>query len=163
MTYVPEGSFIQGQTLLESVENLYCAFAHTLEVMHHNATCTCQACATMTKLDLKLFVHYGEYVIQDIRGKAESSGPERPSWLAGIPTSMPRESSDVEFLRRFGEHLRRCRVARNLTQEEIAAKAGFSRSYYTEIETGRRNPSLLNLKKLADCLEISLSELLDIG
>jgi transcriptional regulator with XRE-family HTH domain len=77
---------------------------------------------------------------------------------------MPtRTSSDVEVLRRFGEHLRQYRIARNLTQEELAAKAGFSRSYYNEIETGKRNISLLNLKKLADCLDTSLSDLLNMG
>jgi len=76
---------------------------------------------------------------------------------------MPRTNDDDEILRRFGEHLRRYRIAKNLTQEELAAKARFSRSYYTEIETGKRNISLLNLKKLADCLEISLAELVSIG
>lgn len=77
--------------------------------------------------------------------------------------NMTRTKTDLELLQRFGEHLRHCRITRNLTQEELAAKAGFSRSYYTEIETGKRNISLLNLKKLADCLEISLTKLLDIG
>lgn len=76
---------------------------------------------------------------------------------------MKRSSSDNEMLQRFGEHLRQCRLVRQLTQEELAAKAGFSRSYYTEIETGKRNISLLNLNKLAQCLDISLPKLLDIG
>jgi transcriptional regulator with XRE-family HTH domain len=76
---------------------------------------------------------------------------------------MPKKRRDEDVLRRFGEHLRQHRLNRNLTQEEVAAKAGFSRSYYTEIETGKRNLSLLNLKRLADCLGISISELVDIG
>lgn len=76
---------------------------------------------------------------------------------------MPKLSRDEDVLRKFGEHLRQYRIDRHLTQEELAAKAGFSRSYYTEIETGKRNISLLNLKRLADCLEISLSELVEIG
>lgn len=76
---------------------------------------------------------------------------------------MIRTHSDEEILKQVGERLRQYRQARKLTQEELAAKAGFSRSYYTEIETGKRNISLLNLYKLAKCLNISLSELLDIG
>lgn len=76
---------------------------------------------------------------------------------------MPRNKIDTELLQQFGAHLRKLRVAHHLTQEEVAAKSGFSRSYYTEIETGKRNISLLNLNKLAQCLNISLSELLDIG
>jgi hypothetical protein len=33
--------------------------------MHHNTTCTCKACANIPNLDLKLFVHFGEYIMQD--------------------------------------------------------------------------------------------------
>jgi transcriptional regulator with XRE-family HTH domain len=75
---------------------------------------------------------------------------------------MPRTSSETDILRRFGEHLRQLRLARNLTQEELAAKADFSRSYYTEIERGKRNVSLLNLHKLAQCLGVSITELIDL-
>jgi DNA-binding XRE family transcriptional regulator len=75
---------------------------------------------------------------------------------------MHRTSDDSKILRQFSEHLRTLRLERCLTQEELAAKAGFSRSYYNEIETGKRNISLLNLAKLARCLEVPLSELLHI-
>ena len=76
LSYAVEGSFINGQVLLEIIENIYCAFAQKLEMMHQNTTCTCKACANIPKLDLKLFVHFGEYLIQDMRGKAELSGPD---------------------------------------------------------------------------------------
>jgi hypothetical protein len=76
LTYAPEGSFVQGQTLLEIIENVYCEFIRTLETMQRNTTCTCRACSNMSKLDLKMFVHHGEYLIQDMRGKAELSGPD---------------------------------------------------------------------------------------
>lgn len=65
------------------------------------------------------------------------------------------------FLKRFGARLKTLRQARNLTQEELAEAAGFSRSYYTEMETGKRNVSLLNLQRLAKCLNIKVSELID--
>jgi hypothetical protein len=50
--YAPDGSFLQGQTLLEAIENLYCLFASTLEQMHRNTTCTCKACELIPTLDL---------------------------------------------------------------------------------------------------------------
>jgi transcriptional regulator with XRE-family HTH domain len=75
-----------------------------------------------------------------------------------MPTKRPIDK--VSFLIRFGKRLRDLRISRNLTQEDLAAKAGFSRSYYTEIETGKRNVSLINLAYLADSLEINLSTLL---
>ncbi len=77
---------------------------------------------------------------------------------------MPARTTDEELvLKQFGHRLRELRMSRGLTQEELAAAAGFSRSYYTEIETGKRNISLLNLRKLAQCLQVNLSTLLDIG
>ena len=77
---------------------------------------------------------------------------------------MPRRTQyENEILKLFGIRLRQARIQHGFTQEELAIKAGFSRSYYTEIETGKRNISLLNMTKLADCLEISLSNLLDEG
>ena len=74
-----------------------------------------------------------------------------------------RTNRDEQILKRFGERLRYLRKLRALTQDDLAAQAGFSRSYYTELETGKRNTSLLNLHKLAECLQVSLSDLLDIG
>jgi DNA-binding XRE family transcriptional regulator len=77
--------------------------------------------------------------------------------------SMPnRTKQEDDVLRRFGVKLRAIRIMRGFTQEELAEKAGFSRSYYTEIETGKRNISLLNLYRLAEYLEVSLKDLLDI-
>ena len=63
-----------------------------------------------------------------------------------------------EILKQLGKRLRELRLARNLTQEELAAHAGFSRSYYTEIETGKRNVSIINLYRLSLCLEVDLKE-----
>lgn len=71
-----------------------------------------------------------------------------------------RSRNDTKALHEFGVRLRRIRLARGLTQEELAAQAGFSRSYYTEIETGKRNISLLNIVRLAECLHVPPAELL---
>lgn len=66
-----------------------------------------------------------------------------------------------EFLVLFGKRVRQLRKAKGMTQEIVATKAGFKRSYYGEIETGKRNISLLNLYKLASSLDVSLSTLFD--
>ena len=76
--------------------------------------------------------------------------------------SNERTAQENEYLQRFGERLRSIRVARGFTQEDFASEAGFSRSYYTELETGKRNPSILNIRKLAHSLKITPSELLNI-
>jgi len=71
------------------------------------------------------------------------------------------KEDELEVLREIGQRLRFIRKKRELTQELLAAKAGFSRSYYSDIETGKRNISILNLCKLTIALDITLSELLE--
>lgn len=74
--YAPDGSFLQGQTLLEAIENLYCLFASTLEQMHRNTTCTCKACELIPTLDLKFVTHHGTFILSKIGGREELSGPD---------------------------------------------------------------------------------------
>lgn len=74
--YAKEGSFIKGQSLLEAVENIYIAFAKSLETMQRNTTCTCKACELMSTLDLKFILHYGTYMLSEIAGRQELSGTD---------------------------------------------------------------------------------------
>jgi hypothetical protein len=74
--YVPETHFCEPQSLLEALENLYFVFADTLRQMAHNTTCTCRACKNMSKLDLKMVVHYGEYAIQKLADREELLGAD---------------------------------------------------------------------------------------
>ena len=62
--------------------------------------------------------------------------------------------------KRFGSHLRNLRVERKLTQEELADRAGMHFTYIGQIERGLRNPSLVNLEKIAKALKIKAGELL---
>ncbi|NIM94100.1 MAG: DUF2652 domain-containing protein [Anaerolineales bacterium] len=74
ISYAPEGSFLQGQTLLESLEGTYIAFRLAQQRMQLNTTCTCLACKNIPNLDLKFFVHYGEYMEQKLGPYTELIG-----------------------------------------------------------------------------------------
>jgi uncharacterized protein DUF2652 len=74
--YVPETNFCEPQTILEALENLYFVFAETLRQMIYNTTCTCRACQNMARLDLKMVIHYGEYVIQKLGDREELLGAD---------------------------------------------------------------------------------------
>lgn len=72
-----------------------------------------------------------------------------------------RTEDEDTILTLFAKKLRNCRQAKGISQEELALTAGFSRSYYTEIETGKRNPSLLNLVKIMNVLEVDANTLMN--
>lgn len=66
----------------------------------------------------------------------------------------------MDIKKAFGKHLRKLREDRKLTQEELADKAGMHFTYIGQIERGIRNPSLINLHKLAKALKVRAGELL---
>lgn len=74
--YTPEACFINPQSFLETLENLYIVFSETLKQMQFNTTCPCRACRNMSMLDLKICVHYGEYIIQKLGDREELLGAD---------------------------------------------------------------------------------------
>jgi transcriptional regulator with XRE-family HTH domain len=60
----------------------------------------------------------------------------------------------------LGDRVRQLREERDLTQEELAARAGLSANYVGEIEGGKRNPSALVLFSLARGLGVDAANLL---
>ena len=59
----------------------------------------------------------------------------------------------------YGRALRQLRADRRLSQEALAHEADLDRTYVSGIERGERNPSLENILKLTDALEVPLSHL----
>jgi uncharacterized protein YndB with AHSA1/START domain len=67
---------MSGQTILESVELIYCAFASALENMVLNTTCQCNACINISSLGLKIVMHCGEYAKTTVGSMTTLSGPD---------------------------------------------------------------------------------------
>jgi transcriptional regulator with XRE-family HTH domain len=61
--------------------------------------------------------------------------------------------------KRFGERIRELRLAKGLSQEDLAFGAGMHRTYLGGIERGERNPALKNIAAIAKALDITLREL----
>jgi transcriptional regulator with XRE-family HTH domain len=66
-------------------------------------------------------------------------------------------------LSQLGTALRTKRIERNISQEALADAAGINRTHIGEVERGKRNVSFLHLCRIADALDLSLSELLATG
>ena len=67
-------------------------------------------------------------------------------------TSRTRRSNGVSHL---GKNVRHWRIAAGLTQTAVAKRSGMNRSYLSRLESGRRNPTLATLERLAKTLKVT--------
>ena len=59
----------------------------------------------------------------------------------------------------LGKRIRELRKQTGLSQERLALKIGMDRTYFASVEAGKRNISIVNIKKISDGLGVTLSEL----
>lgn len=59
----------------------------------------------------------------------------------------------------LGQRIKELHNATGLSQERFALQIGMDRTYFASVEAGRRNISICNIKKIADGLGVSLSDL----
>ena len=64
------------------------------------------------------------------------------------------------ILKVFGENVRKHRLERGWSQEELAEKCGLHRTYIGSIERSERNVSLTNIQLIAKGLGVKIEELL---
>ena len=60
----------------------------------------------------------------------------------------------------LGKRIREYRNKIGISQEDFALLIGMDRTYYSSVENGKHNITIMNLKKISDGLKITLSELL---
>jgi len=58
----------------------------------------------------------------------------------------------------FGENLKRLRLEKGISQESLALSADLDRTYIPSIEKGERNVSITVVEKLANALNVNISE-----
>ena len=68
---------------------------------------------------------------------------------------------DKNYLVKFGQRIRELRQKTGLSPEKFALMIGMDRTYFSSVESGKRNISLLNIKKIADGLEITVDKLFE--
>jgi transcriptional regulator with XRE-family HTH domain len=60
----------------------------------------------------------------------------------------------------FGLVVKELRKERSLSQERLADEASLDRTFLSQLETGRKQPSLLTIFRLAQALQVEASDLL---
>ena len=69
---------------------------------------------------------------------------------------------EEDIVKKFGERIRALRLEQGWSQELLAEKTGFHRTYIGMIERGERNLSLRNIETFANTFTITISELLKL-
>ena len=63
----------------------------------------------------------------------------------------------------FSDQLKKARIERGLTQQEVADELGIGNSTYCGYETGKRQPDVKKIKQLSEILNVSGDTLLETG
>lgn len=62
--------------------------------------------------------------------------------------------------KKLGANLKKIRLSKGIKQVEIARTLGVDRSFVSNIENGKTNPTLSTIASLAKAIEVSTNELL---
>lgn len=64
-----------------------------------------------------------------------------------------------EILLKYGQVVRKIRLEKGISQETLAELSGLHRTYMSDVELGKRNVSLENIDRIANALDVSISEI----
>jgi transcriptional regulator with XRE-family HTH domain len=68
----------------------------------------------------------------------------------------------MDVSKAFGITLRKLRISKELTQEQLGFDADLRRTYISSLELGEKQPSLTTIYRLANALETPMSKLLKL-
>lgn len=69
--------------------------------------------------------------------------------------------SEKAYLEKIGNRIRELRLDADLSQEKLSFACDLDRTYIGSVERGERNISVINLRKIAQALNIEVSALLN--
>lgn len=65
----------------------------------------------------------------------------------------------MEIKSKVGKRIKEIRKKKSISQKDLSFSADLDRSYIASVESGQRNISIVNLEKIANALDVTLSEL----
>lgn len=76
----------------------------------------------------------------------------------GMPVASPRYANDPALLA-LGAAIRQARRDRGMSQESLAHRAMLDRAYMSSVERGAQNPGFMAVWRIAQALELTVTEL----
>jgi transcriptional regulator with XRE-family HTH domain len=68
---------------------------------------------------------------------------------------------EKNYLKKIGKNIKRIRLAKGISQVDLAFSCNFEKTNMSRIEAGNNNPTIRTLLKIAKALEVNLFELLE--
>lgn len=65
----------------------------------------------------------------------------------------------MDMRKLVGDNCQRIRTERKLTQEQLSERSGLSQQYLSDLERGKRNPTIITIYEIASALGVSHVEL----
>lgn len=65
----------------------------------------------------------------------------------------------MDIKKKFGNQVKRLRLQNGLSQEKLALLSGLDRTYIPSIEKGNRNVSISVVEKIANALNVKISDM----
>lgn len=69
--------------------------------------------------------------------------------------------NDEEYMQRLGLKIKVLRSLKKMSQDDVVNRLNIDKSYYSKVERGLTNPSLLYLRHLAEIFDVELSKLIN--
>ena len=66
----------------------------------------------------------------------------------------------LDSSKKLAENMKKIRARKHMSQGDICRELGVDRAYISNIESGKQNPTLSTIEKIAQALEVSSGELL---
>lgn len=76
-----------------------------------------------------------------------------------MPIASPRHAQHPVLVA-LGQTIRKARIDRAMSQEELAHRSEIDRAYMSSIERGQQNPGLMSIARVAVALDMTLAELM---
>ena len=91
-------AYEKSQFMIDFAKRVYNNFSDKKDIIKINTDCNCNACKHMDELDLKIFIHHGEYMVQKINDSEELLGSDVNTIFRLMKNNVVQETGIEAYL-----------------------------------------------------------------